>query len=252
MNQDLKSISPYDLVPMNVFTGTFPVSIDLVYAQADHPDNHFEQLYSKQARLIWVHKDLAAITLLASRYAHEERDWVFKLNDGLRTVNAQLKMTRFGIHPDFISKPGGGAHPRGMAIDIEPMDSDGQRVDMGTPYDFFVDDPDEDDNLAARSYENFESNKDKIIEYRRGLEYYMVTAARDLDLQITPLPQEWWDFRLPREIWEDYKALNEEDLMPCQRLLDVDEKEVDKILDGNIPEPIQQSIDEVLSALNKK
>ncbi len=138
-------IDPADLVPMDLFTEGFPVRIDLVYARERHPDNIFGKIYHDKARL-WTHKDLAAITLLASNICHERYGLYFSLRDSLRTKEAQTLMQQADIvrrNPHWceepnrlLSPPGAGAHPRGMAMDLVLEDKDGGLIDMGTPFDY--------------------------------------------------------------------------------------------------------------------
>ena len=50
----------------------------------------------------------------------------------------------------------------------------------------------------------------------------MVEAARRLDVPLLPLPVEWWDFRLPREVNERYAPLSDADLPLQMRMTDCD------------------------------
>jgi len=227
MNQT--PIPPTHLIPMDGFKGE-PLSIDVVYANASHPRNVFgEGIYAPLARL-WLHMDLAAITLLAARLADKRMGWTFQLKDGLRTVEAQGRMEQTAIvrkNPHWLvdgpkrllSPPGAGAHPRAMAIDVCPIGADGVPVDMGTEFDHFTDDPDA-PNPAARAYTDFPAS---ILQNRRALEGAFIDAAGHLGLSIVPLESEWWDFRLPAAIWETFAPLRDSDLPPGMRMTVPDE-----------------------------
>lgn len=125
----MKNIDESTLVPMELFAGRFPVSVQLAYA-LDAPPNIFGQIYAVDARL-WLHRDLAKIVLAAATIANQRSGVSFVLYDGLRTSDAQAKMAESAIvkanpqwmeEPRLLSPPGSGAHPRGMAIDISLID----------------------------------------------------------------------------------------------------------------------------------
>ena len=206
-----KTISPFDLIPMDIFTQDFPSKIHLAY-QKDEPPNIFGKIYPDEARL-WLHKDLAAIVLLASQRVEQHS---LILYDGLRTVEAQALMSQSDIVKDnphwleepgrLLSPPGGGAHPRGMAIDLSVIDKRGELLDMGTDFDFLAEDSSPAHNPAHREYPHI----NEVVQANRDLlTQAMVSAASDLGLQILPLPQEWWDFRFPADIYEAYEPLSD-------------------------------------------
>ncbi len=211
----MEQISAADLVPMDLFFKTEPITIDLVYANKNHPRNVFGcALYKADARL-WLHKDLAGITLLAARSLFETRECKIELKDGLRTTEAQKQMNETEIvkaNPHWtapgpkrlISPPGMGGHPRGMAVDVILKDIDGNEIDMGTPFDYLTEDPQ--DNPAARSYTGF---SDDILKNRKILEQAFLDAADDLGIPVLPLHAEWWDFRLPPDISDHYVPLSD-------------------------------------------
>jgi D-alanyl-D-alanine dipeptidase len=236
-----------EIIPLNAFLNTYPIEIDVVYAQKTHPDNHFPDLYSPEAKIMWAHKDIAAVTLRAAQICNELYGWIFKINDCLRPVEAQQGMETYEYDPSLVSKPASGAHPRAMAIDIEPIDSSGDLVPMGTAFDYFAENPDL-DNPAARNYTKFSDivlDNAAIWSNRQKLEFSMRWAATSLGREILPLPQEWWDFREVEAVWDKWKPLKEMDLLPCQRLIDVDVEEIKKILDGQYPDAMKQNIDHV-------
>jgi D-alanyl-D-alanine dipeptidase len=117
-----------------------------------HRDNSFGQLYRPEAK-ISAHKDTLVIILLASKILNEEYGYKLKINNSLRTVEGQEGMAKYlklhsvggfnnlidlNISDELVSTPGAGSHPRGMAIDVEMLDSEGNLVDCGTPFDSFI------------------------------------------------------------------------------------------------------------------
>lgn len=227
------SLDPASLVPMDIFSGDFSLRTQLTYAQ---PDNLLlgEAIYRRNARL-WLHEDLARIVLLACRICRKNHGFHMVLYDGLRTVEAQQKMLECARvkqnphwleEPRLLSPPGAGGHPRGMAIDVALETPQGQLLDMGTPFDFLAENAAPEHNPAHRRHPHLSS---QASENRAILENVMMRAAKILNLPLLPLPQEWWDFRLPSSIYERYEPLSDADL-PWQMRM------TDKILENNPPD----------------
>jgi D-alanyl-D-alanine dipeptidase len=222
-----KTLTAQDLVCMDDQAGRVPYVIDLVYAKADHPENIFKTaLYHSEAKL-WLHYDLAAIVMNAAIMLNMQTGWRMVLKDGLRTIEAQARMQDTDIvkaNPHWslpgpqrlLSPAGHGGHPRGMAIDIDLIDERGKPVDMGTVFDFLTEDPAR--NQAARDYKDLPPS---VLDNRAKLEIAMMDAARDLGVELLPLPSEWWDFRFPAAAYNEYAPLSDEDLPPNMRICKV-------------------------------
>ena len=213
----MKKIDPADLVCMDNFTKVEPIAIDLVYAKPEHPQNMFRQaIYHDRAKL-WLHKDLAAITIEAGRRLRQHFNYTLVLKDGLRTYEAQTAIWETEImkaHPEWAEQnlfalPGQGAHPRGMAIDVSVVASNGQEVDMGTPFDHM------DAHTASRSCPDFDK---QILQNRNDLENAFISAAIDLNLPLLPLPSEWWDFRMPTDLFSGHAHLTDAELPAEMRM----------------------------------
>lgn len=202
-----EKINPQDIVPMDLFCETESFGIDLVYADINHSENIFGiSLYGAKARLS-LHRDMARIVILTARALQEKYGWTMILKDGLRTVDAQSRLMETDIvkaHPEWLqgpnrllSSPGGGGHPRGMAIDVSI-----KGIDMGTRFDEMT-------PQSARDYTGFSPT---ILDNRKRLEEAFITSAHKLSLPMLPLPSEWWDFRFPASYYEDHLPLHEADL----------------------------------------
>lgn len=238
----MENIHPSHLIPMNSFRGTYPLEIDLVYANPDHEDNHFGGLYHKDANLLFAHKDIVPVVLLASLICQHTNGWVLELKDCYRPVEAQKKMEEYGYDPALVSLPGAGAHPRGMAIDIVPIIViPGARyvttgIDMGTLFDHFADDLK--NNPADRDCLKFEkmgrvdqlSRALDIVKNRATLEAAMKMAAGAFGQRIVPLQEEWWDFRFEKgdiadkrepgvTYWGDYEPISEKEMPPYMHVV---------------------------------
>ncbi|MCI5059861.1 MAG: D-Ala-D-Ala dipeptidase [Alphaproteobacteria bacterium] len=231
---------PYqDLISMELFEGREPIQIDLAYADAHHPDNVFDtDIYHSQARL-WTHRDVAAVTLLAARRLNREHHWILQLKDCLRTVEAQEVMAQTELvkaHPEWqkagpsqmLAPPGKGAHPRAMAMDVCVLGEDGEQLDMGTRFDAFPEDLN--DNPAARDYTG---HSPEILGRRKILEEAFLWAAESLNLPFIPYPAEWWDFRFTAEYYNQFAPLSDRDLPPQMRMSSLDGPDIPDLPDAH-------------------
>lgn len=215
----MNKINPADLIPMDIFAESEPITLDLVYAYAVHPRNIFDSaIYQAGARL-WAHKDIAALTILTARKLYKAQGWRLELQDCLRTIEAQAAMQETAIvkaHPEWcvegpnrmLSPPGLGAHPRGMAIDLAPLDAAGAKIDMGTPFDDMGVE-------SARDYKNFPPH---ILENRQLLEQGFIESAKILNLPLYLVPSEWWDYRFPADHYNQFSPLSDADLPPQMQM----------------------------------
>jgi D-alanyl-D-alanine dipeptidase len=207
-------IDPGYFVAMDWFEADHPLSVDLVYAQADHPRNIFRTaLYAPGAQL-WVHHDLARIILRAAHRLNEDFGWRLVVYDGLRPVEAQARMhetdkvrvenPEWSIDGNpYLSLPGQGGHPRGMAVDVGI-----EGLDMGTAFDEMT-------PQSARSYSGFAK---EILDNRNHLEMAMGEAAAAQHLPLIPLPSEWWDFRFPKSFTDGFAPVRDADLPAFMRM----------------------------------
>lgn len=219
----MKSISPDDLICMDDFASENHYRVELAYAQ----ENNLlfgERIYKPNAKL-WLHKILADIVFEASNICSYSYGLRLVCYDGLRTVEAQQKMfhtKKAQENPHWVdekipllSKPGGGGHPRAMAVDLGLETKQGETMDMGSPFDYLANNALPEHNIAHREYKHPQS----IINNRKILDQAMRTAAKKYKTPLLELPQEWWDFRLFPETYNEYAALWDADLPENMRLL---------------------------------
>ncbi|MBW7910928.1 MAG: D-Ala-D-Ala dipeptidase [Alphaproteobacteria bacterium] len=220
---DIIAIAADDLLPLEDFTNSHPLRVDLVYAQEKHPDNMFGcAIYRADARML-CHRKFLPIILDAALLCHAQSGLSFELKDCLRTVEAQEMMRQTDIvkaNPHWLeepnrllSPPGKGGHPRGMAIDIILLDANGDEVDMGTRFDYLT--PDSARNPAARSFRDLPAD---VLARRQLLENCMMQSAAKHELPLLPLPQEWWDFRFPRDLYDLYAPVQDVQMPPACRM----------------------------------
>ncbi|MBI1215265.1 MAG: D-Ala-D-Ala dipeptidase [Alphaproteobacteria bacterium] len=223
MTEEPIPITAADLVALDDYVEDYPLKIDLVYAQPDHPDNIFKTgIYRPDARM-WGHRDFVPVILRAAMACHAQYGYTFELKDCLRTCEAQAAMAQTDIvkaNPHWLrepnrllSPPGKGGHPRGMAVDIILLTEAGEQVEMGTSFDYLT--PDRASNPAARDYTGF---SDEILANRVILESAMMRAAADLGHELLPLPAEWWDFRFMPAYTNKYAPVFDADLPEGMRM----------------------------------
>ena len=211
----MEKANPQDLICIDHLTGDANIRIELAYARDDNL-LFGERIYREDAQL-WLYNDLVRIVLESAKTL-ENQKLRLVLYDGLRTTTAQEKMLatqrvkdnpQWLEEPRLLSPPGAGAHPRGMAIDCSLETLDGQLLDMGTAF----------DDLSPKAHREDADVSDRAKENRQILQNIMLSAAEDLNIELLALPQEWWDFRLPPEVYERFAPLSDEDLPQNMRMV---------------------------------
>ena len=213
----MKNINPSELICLHDNVNLNPIRIELVYSHSSSP-NIFGTIYRPDAKL-WLHKDLSNIVLEAADRVYKAYGYRLVLYDGLRTIEAQKRMIQSDIvkaNPHWLkepgrllSPPGAGAHPRAMAIDASLEDENGMLLDMGTVFDHLAENSSAEHNPAHREHLNLSEH---IHRNRAILNNAMLGAAEKFQLDLLPLPQEWWDFRFPAEYYNQYAPLHDKDL----------------------------------------
>ncbi|KAA6396252.1 MAG: putative D-alanyl-D-alanine dipeptidase [Streblomastix strix] len=189
------------------FKGSIPyLDIEIPYSDPNHKLNQFGFVYKKNVNAC-LYKDLAKVVIDASEVAFTKYGWKLKIMDGLRVVEAQQNMyfakERNNWPEDLVSSPGLGAHPRGMAVDILPIDAiTDQFLDMGSVYDEF----------SSRSSRNYEQLSDEQKMNRNKLDSVMRESAQRNNIKLFELPSEWWHYNLEESFYSKYKPVSDDDL----------------------------------------
>ncbi|MCC6598772.1 MAG: D-alanyl-D-alanine carboxypeptidase family protein [Alphaproteobacteria bacterium] len=217
----LQTILPEALICMDDLAADHPgMRTECAYARADNL-LFGERIYRPEAK-IWLHEDLASIVMGAADLA-VKAGYRLVLYDGLRTVEAQEKMLQtrrvrenpqWLEEPRLLSPPGAGAHPRAMAIDLSMETAEGVLLDMGTPFDFLAANAAPESNPAHRLY----AHSVDVMHNRAFLDGFMKESAQKRQIPVYPLPQEWWDYRLPRHRYEKYAPLSDAVLLAIMRM----------------------------------
>ena len=168
----------------------YDVVLDIRYATA----NNFtgKPIYKKP--VCYLHPDAASALKKAISLA-KEQGYRFKIFDGYRPFEVQQELWNNNPDPNFISNPQTGAipHVRGVAVDLNLIDKDGNELSMGTRFDEF----NEKSHLGRTDISKTEQANRYLL---LGI---MTTAGWDF------YSKEWWHFQLfkPRE----YKALTDKE-----------------------------------------
>jgi len=208
----MKIMAVTDLVDMRVLARNAPYRIDMVYANATHPENIFGIAIYKPDAGFYLYKGLAQIIIRAANLC-QTYNLVLVLKDGLRPVEAQAAMQEAAIvkaNPQWmaddenrlLSPPGMGGHPRGMAVDVALETRLGEHIDCGTCFDAMV-------PQSRRDYTDLPAS---CLHYRALLTDIMTSAAQYYNVPLLPLPSEWWDFRYPADIYNQYAPMSNTDL----------------------------------------
>lgn len=154
------------------------IMIDLKYAT---PDNFLKQK---------VYEDLNCYVLVPlarkldkAQKILEQDGLGLKVFDGYRPLAVQKKM--WSIMPDsrFVANPNtsGSIHNRGAAVDLTLVDSEGNELDMPTPFDSF----------AQRAYQ---FSKEPTPQQRANR---MLLRKVMMEVGLEYISTEWWHYQLP-------------------------------------------------------
>lgn len=129
--------------------------------------------------------------LIKANTAFVKKGYRIKLFDCYRPLDIQKKMWKLVSNPDYVANPAyGSIHNRGGAVDITLVDSFGNELEMGTPFDFF----------GPESSPNFQALPEKVKANRKVLQRIME------ENNFTVLSSEWWHFNLNNAT--DFKVAN--------------------------------------------
>lgn len=160
----------------------FDVEIDIKYATGDNFTG--KPVYKKPG--CYLHKD-AASTLTKAIELAAEIGYRFIIFDAFRPHEAQVALWNHTPDPEFLSNPETGSvpHCRGVAVDLNLIDKNGNPLDMGTDFDAFT-------PLSHHANTEISNEAQKNRFLLMGI---MTSAGWDF------YRNEWWHYQLfkPRE-----------------------------------------------------
>ena len=161
----------------------------LVYSTKDNFMG--KPLYNSKLTKAWLHPRAAKMLIRAQDLLRNERpDLSLLIYDAARPIEVQREMAEWAKKTKneyYVADPakGGGLHNYGMAVDVTLVDSNGEWLPMGTPFDFFGPEANtdkEDDLLKRRRITPSEYKNRKFL--RRIME----------EAGFTTITSEWWHF----------------------------------------------------------
>jgi D-alanyl-D-alanine dipeptidase len=104
-----------------------------------------------------------------------------KLFDCYRPLDIQKRMWEIVSNPKYVADPAKGSiHNRGGAVDITLVDTNGDELDMGTPFDFF----------GIEASHGYDKLSQKVKDNRILLKNTMTA------LHFNSFDSEWWHYNL--------------------------------------------------------
>lgn len=149
--------------------------------------NNFTGKVLYPSSIVFLRKVVADSLSKANTYFKRNYNYRIKIFDGYRPRKIQKIM--WSIIPDekYVANPAKGSrHNRGAAVDITLIDSIGNELDFGTPYDDFTE-------KASPNYLDFPQN---ILNNRNLLKEVMSKFG------FIQLDSEWWHFDF--KDWENF------------------------------------------------
>ncbi|WKZ32973.1 MAG: M15 family metallopeptidase [Thermodesulfobacteriota bacterium] len=163
------------------------IRVELKYASED---NFMREAVYGGLKRAYLREEAAVKLALANKYLREMRpELTLLVADALRPRRvSQMMWTRLSRSPmqRYVADPSRGSiHNYGFAVDITICDMEGNRLDMGTPIDYFGE-------LAEPRFEERFLKEGKLTEEqlsnRRLLRKVMYAAG------FQGIPIEWWHF----------------------------------------------------------
>ncbi len=172
-----------------VFLGTIDSTIvmDVKYATTDN----FVGKVLYPTDKVYLRKVVAEKLSAANSYLKENYNLIIKIFDGYRPLSVQKQM--WEIMPDdrYVANPAKGSrHNRGAAVDITLIDSLGNDLEMGTPYDDFT----------MKAHQGYQDLPEEVKANRKLLLDVMTKFG------FSPIESEWWHFDFKG--WSNFSILD--------------------------------------------
>jgi D-alanyl-D-alanine dipeptidase len=155
----------------------YDVELSIAYATADNFTN--QPIYARPGCYLHTEAVPCAREAIAQAGILGLR---LRLYDAFRPSEAQWVLWNHTPDPNFISDPRSGSpHSRGAAVDLTLIDSDGNELDMGTPFDDFTP-----SSFHGSETVSVEAQRNRLLLLGlmtgSGWEFYS---------------KEWWHYQLP-------------------------------------------------------
>ncbi len=150
------------------------IVMDLKYATED---NFVETKMYDCARCFL--RPLVAERIIDIHYHLREKGYGLKMFDCYRPGPIQWALWEKVPDPRYVADPRKGSmHNRGGAVDLTLVDSEGNELDMGTPFDFF----------GRRAYHEYQDHTKEVLSNRKLLKETMEAFG------FKAIRTEWWHY----------------------------------------------------------
>jgi D-alanyl-D-alanine dipeptidase len=121
------------------------------------------------------------VALVEANEEFIKKGYRIKLFDCYRPLDIQKRMWKIVSDPQYVADPAKGSiHNRGGAVDITLVDTNGDELDMGTPFDFF----------GIEASHGYDKLSQKVKRNRILLKNTMTA------LHFNSFDSEWWHYNL--------------------------------------------------------
>lgn len=153
------------------------IVIDLKYATTENFVE--EKMYDCPRAFL---RPKVANALLAVHETLKKENLGLKIYDAYRPLPIQSKLWKKVPDRRYVTPPSKGSmHNRGAAVDITIVDSEGNELEMGTPYDFF----------GREAWPEYQDLPKEVLKNRKLLKKVMLQHG------FKGIRTEWWHFSFP-------------------------------------------------------
>lgn len=154
------------------------IAIDLKYATTDN----FVHTVMYDCGRCLLRPEVAQAVVKAHRQL-QKQGLGLKMFDCYRPRPIQWKLWEKVPDPRYVADPRKGSmHNRGAAVDLTMVDSLGNELDMGTPFDFF----------GKQAWHSYKKLPEEVLQHRQLLKSTMES------LGFQPTKTEWWHYAYVR------------------------------------------------------
>lgn len=163
------------------------ILIDVRYATK----NNFTGQKLYETNKVYLIKEVAEALVRVNLYLKEKYNLRLKVYDGYRPLSVQRKMWKILPDERYVANPAKGSrHNRGCAVDLTLVDSLGNELNMGTPYDDFTE----------KAHIDYTDLPSEVLRNRKILQEAMCKFGFKI------MRTEWWHFDY--KDWEKYPILD--------------------------------------------
>lgn len=163
------------------------IKLDVRYAT----ENNFTGKILYSSSRVYLVREVAEQLVKVNQYLKDNYKLQIKIYDGYRPLSVQKKMWELIPDERYVANPAKGSrHNRGCAVDLTLIDSLGNELDMGIPYDDFTE----------KAHIDYLNLPEIVLTNRKILQEAMMKFG------FIPLMTEWWHFDY--KDWKNYPVLD--------------------------------------------